>query len=435
MSVGGYHRSPRFGMLASRSDLTSRIVRKAATMHGLKRQEIAGSLVGLAVTLFACTTLAESKPLLEFGLSPVTIVCLGDSVTGVYYHTGGRRAYPEMLELAIQQVQHHAKVRVFNAGISGQTTTEGLARLDRDVLKHKPNLVTISFGLNDVTRLSEAQFEQNLKTLIEKCHSANAQVVLCTPNAVMDTDARPISKLTRYCERIRAVGQSLKVPVCDQFAAGERLQAQDAFAWRLTMSDEIHPNMDGHKRMAEELCRTITAKEVSLAKVGPPRDFLRKTKELLKDGKPVKVLAMPPYDGLIVPALKQLQSAAAVEVNTWPTDGESLVEIEQVARNTVRAMKPDLVILAVPANVGLKATDEEFVRSYSWIMNWSLSFGDQEWDCLVVHPSVSAPHAADARADLIRGLVRAQDLTLVDRPEMDNSTAEALFSESLKTSR
>jgi hypothetical protein len=69
------------------------------------------------------------------------------------------------------------------------------------------------------------------------------------------------------------------------------------------------------------------------------------------------------------------------------------VEIEQVARKTVRAMQPDLVILAVPTNVGLKATDEEFVRSYAWIMNWSLSFGDQEWDCLVVHPSVTAPHA------------------------------------------
>jgi len=402
-------------------------------MHGLKTQEVAGLLVGLAVTSFACTTLAENKPLLDFGVSPVKIVCLGDSVTGVYYHTGGRRAYPEMLELAIQQAQPHAKVQVFNAGISGQTTTEGLARLDRDVLKHKPNLVTISFGLNDVTRLSEDEFEQNLKAIIEKCRSANAQVVLCTPNAVMNTDARPISKLTRYCDRIRAIGQSLNVPVCDQFAAGERLQTQDSFAWRLTMSDEIHPNMDGHKRMAEELYRTITAKEVSLAKVGPPRDFLRKTKELLNHGKPVKVLAMPPYHALIVPALKQLHSAATVEVTAWPTDGESLAEIEQVASKTVRAMKPDLVILAVPANVGSQATDEEFIRSYSWIMNWSLSFGDQEWDCVVVHPSVSTPDTTEARADLIRRLVHAQDLSLIDRPGMDNSTTEALFSQSLKT--
>ena len=378
---------------------------------------------------------ARAKPLLELNSSPATIVCLGDSVTGVYYHTGGRRAYPEMLELAIQTAYPDAKIKVVNAGISGQTTTDGLARLDHDVLSHKPNLVTISFGLNDMTRLSQDQFEQNLKTLIENCRSANAQVVLCTPNAVIDTGSRPITKLIAYCDRIRAVGQSLKVPDCDQFAAGELFRNQDAFAWRLTMSDEIHPNLDGHKRMAEELCRTITAKKVSLAKVDPPQDFLRKTKALLKQGQPVKVLAMPPYDALIAPALKQQYPESSVEVTVWPVDGNTLAELEQAANKTVRAMKPDLVILAVPANVGDKVTDEEFIRSYAWIMNWSLSFGHQEWDCIVVHPTVGLLNSTDAHEDLIRRLVHAQDLTLIDREKTDNSTTEALFTKSLKTSQ
>ena len=74
-----------------------------------------------------------SNPLLTFGEKPVTIVCLGDSVTGVYYHTGGRRAYPEMLEIAIKLAVPKAKVTVINAGISGHTTQNGLERLDRDV--------------------------------------------------------------------------------------------------------------------------------------------------------------------------------------------------------------------------------------------------------------------------------------------------------------
>ena len=49
-------------------------------------------------------------------------------------------------------------MKVINAGISGHTTTEGLARLDRDVLQHKPDLVTVSFGLNDMIRVPEEQF-------------------------------------------------------------------------------------------------------------------------------------------------------------------------------------------------------------------------------------------------------------------------------------
>jgi lysophospholipase L1-like esterase len=374
-----------------------------------------------------------SPPLLQFGSSPVTIVCLGDSVTGVYYHTGGRRAYPEMLELAIRQALPQAQVKVINAGISGHATTQGLARLDRDVLQHKPDLVTISFGLNDMTRLSEEQFETNLKTLVVRCREAKAQVVLCTPNAVITTSGRPVEKLVGYCDRIRELGRTLRVPVCDQFAVGESLRAKDAWAWRLTMSDEIHPNMDGHKRMAQELCRTITGKEASLAEVGPPQDFLATTRKLLKDGKPVKVLAMPPFDGLASSALKQLHPQAVVDVAPWPTDGKSLAELEQAAKQLVRAMKPNLVIVAVPADAAA-ASDEQFVRSYSWTMNWSLSFGHQEWDCVVVHPSVVTPDINVPRGGLIRQLVRAQDLALIDRPAGDRSSAEVLFTNALKQS-
>ncbi len=371
-------------------------------------------------------TAPPAPSLLEFGSSPVTIVCLGDSVTGVYYHTGGRRAYPEMLEIAIRMAVPQAQVKVINAGISGHTTTQGLARLDRDVLQHKPALVTVSFGLNDVVRVPEEQFVSNLETLVARCREAKAQVVLCTPNAVITTSSRPVEKVSRYCDKIRELGGTLNVPVCDQFAAGESLRAKDAWAWRLTMSDEIHPNMDGHKRMAQELCRTITGKEVSLAEVGPPRDFLAKTRELLKQGKPVKVLAMPPLDAVAGSALKQLHLQAVADITPWPTDGKSLVALE-------RAAKPDLVILAVPANANA-ATDEEFARSYSWIMNWSLSFGHQEWDCVVVHPSVVAPDINVPRGDLIRQLVRAQDLTLIDRPADDRSPAEVLFGNALKQS-
>ncbi len=395
----------------------------------------AGLLAGEQAKVVAASGDApQATPsLLAFGPSPATIVCLGDSVTGVYYHTGGRRAYPEMLEIAIRMAVPQAQVRVINAGISGHTTVQGLARLDRDVLQHKPALVTISFGLNDVVRVPEEQFVANLAALVARCREAKSQVVLCTPNAVITTSSRPVEKVSRYCDKIRELGRTLNVPVCDQFAAGESLRAKDAWTWRLTMSDEIHPNMDGHKRMAQELCHTITGREVCLAKVGPPQDFLAKTRELLKQGKPVKVLAMPPWDAVVASVLKQFHPQAVVEITPWPTDGKSLAELERAAQQLVRATKPDLVVLAVPADAAA-TIDEEFARSYSWIMNWSLSFGHQEWDCVVVHPSVVAPDINVPRGDLIRQLVRAQDLTLIDRPAGDRSPAEVLFGNILKQS-
>ena len=60
-------------------------------------------------------------------------------------------------------------------------------------------------------------------------------------------------------------------------------------------------------------------------------------------------------------------------------------------------------------------------------MNWSLSFGYQEWDCVVIHPSVTEPDATGPRDDLIRQLIRAQHLHFIDRKPGDKEPATELF--------
>jgi len=363
-------------------------------------------------------------PVLSAFDKETTIVCLGDSVTGVYYHTGGHRAYPEMLEMGLRQAHPSSQVRVINAGISGHTTTDGLVRLEQDVLQHHPTLVTISFGLNDVTRVPPEQFRANLEQLIDRCRAAQCLVVLCTPNAVINTDGRPISRLTEYCDMIRDVGRKKTVPVCDQYAACERLRSRAPWTWRLTMSDEIHPNMDGHKRMAEELWRTISGSETSLDAIEPPPALIR-TQALLAAGNPIRVLAIEPIAAMMESAIQQHDPGAKVEVTAWPVAGKSLARLEQDAKDLVRAMKPDLVVLTIPATATAE-NDEQRVHAISWIMNWSLSFGHQEWDCIVVHPNVFDPGADSSMASVIRKLVRAQHLARLDREPGDVSNAETI---------
>jgi lysophospholipase L1-like esterase len=106
---------------------------------------------------------AQNRATPRGGKEPVRIVCIGDSITGVYYHSGGLRAYPEMLQIALQKIHPQAQLTVRNAGISGDTTTGGLKRLDRDVLAHKPHLVTVMFGMNDLVRTPVADFQNNLR--------------------------------------------------------------------------------------------------------------------------------------------------------------------------------------------------------------------------------------------------------------------------------
>ena len=364
---------------------------------------------------------------LETGGEPVTVVCFGDSVTGLYYHSGGRRAYTDLLGIGLQQASPKARVKTINAGLSGHTTRDALKRIQRDVLAHRPTLVTVMFGLNDMTRVPLDEYHSNLVTIVEQCRAAASEVMLCTPNSVINTASRPTEKLVQYCEVVRLVAHEQGVAVCDAYNSFDEVRKRDPLAWRLMMSDEIHPNMAGHKLIAEALTRTITGRTVSLAEVKPPSPSIPKTFFFLKTGKTVKILAMPPFDALIGPALKQLNSQAVLEITAWPTAGQTLVQLEQEAQKRVRQMKPDLVVIAVPRTADA-ASQEQFIRSHSWIMNWSLSFGKQEWDCLVIHPSVfDADKTDDQRDDLIRRLVKAQDLSLMDRQAGDHSNASDIL--------
>jgi lysophospholipase L1-like esterase len=362
---------------------------------------------------------------------PVKIVCLGDSVTGVYYHTGGRRAYPEMVGVALAQLYPAAKITIINAGVSGNSTQDALKRLQTDVFDHKPDLVTVMFGLNDMVRVPLADYQSNLKSIIEQGRAVGAEVLLCTPNAVIETGGRPTARLLEYTRAMKDVGQKLQVPVCDCYAAHGALRERDPLAWRLLMSDAIHPNMDGHKLNALALCRSISGRDVSLRGVAPPTPALPRTLARLKAGEPLRVLAMPPYDRMIEKSLRGVFPTAKVDVTQWPTEGRSLAEIEEASK-AVRAKEVDLVVLAIPAAVTPSEDPpaEAGIASYTWILNWSLSFGYQQWDVMAIAPSVlkSELSEAEKKAEkFARRLIVAQDLIPVVRRDDDDSPPQKIL--------
>lgn len=384
----------------------------------------------LLLGISCVSAFGDDGPLLVFNSAPIKIVCLGDSVTGVYYHTGGRRAYPELLETALRELYPKTDIKVVNAGISGHTTINGLERLDTDVLAHHPQLVTVAFGLNDVTRVTPEMFRANLLEIASRCQAQRCKVVLCTPNAVITTSGRPTEKVEQYCDIIRSVAQEKSLPLCDQYAAQTEIRKKDAWTFRLLLSDEIHPNLTGHKRMAEELVRVISGKTISLDDLPAdptPLDFVDAR---VRAGKPIRIAVMPPFQSIVIAELKRRHPAATVEVLEWPSGEQTLAMIEQFVRDKIRGWKPDLVVLAIPRSAygtSSAVEQEPFVRSYTWVMNWSLSYGQKEWDCLVIHPSVVTADRPDARDPLVRKLVAAQDLQLIDREAGDPNSFEQLL--------
>jgi len=396
----------------------------------------------LALLLPVSSRLAETpamnriREVLASGEKQVRVVAFGDSVTGLYYHTGGRQAYGELLGEAIRQINPQADLTIINAGRSGHTTANGLGRIGQDVLVHKPHLVTVMFGLNDVAKLPIEAYHKNLIEIVRQCRASGAEVVLCTPNAVLTTPERPLEKVFAYSEVTRAVAREFTVPLCDTYREMEALKTRDQETWRLAMSDEIHPNYGGHRRIAEALARTITGKATVLEDKAPAPPHLAFTQARLEAGEAVKVLAMPPFDTLVGEALRDLVPGANVGVVPWPTEGFSRYLLMKDAAHRVRPLAPTLVIVAIPRSAA--ADDrEQFIRTQMWIASNSLSRGKREWDVVVVHPSVVEGEPAEAEKEndaLIRRIIVNQDLPLLDRTPGDLRPADEILREWLAAS-
>jgi acyl-CoA thioesterase-1 len=103
------------------------------------------------------------------------ILVLGDSLT-VGYGLAEEEAFPARLEARLRAAGIAAAV--LNAGVSGDTTAGGLARLDW-VLGDAPDHVIVALGANDALRgLDPAQVEANLATIVERLEARGVRVLV-----------------------------------------------------------------------------------------------------------------------------------------------------------------------------------------------------------------------------------------------------------------
>jgi acyl-CoA thioesterase-1 len=103
------------------------------------------------------------------------IVVLGDSLSAGYGLEAGQ-SFPDHLQSLLDAGGY--RFRVVNQGLSGDTTTGGLSRLEA-CLAEKPRLVILELGGNDGLRGTPvAQMKQNLETMIQRVKASGAEVLL-----------------------------------------------------------------------------------------------------------------------------------------------------------------------------------------------------------------------------------------------------------------
>ncbi len=185
-----------------------------------------------------------------------TVVVLGDSLTAGY-GLSRQEAFPAQLEAALQAVG--MSVKVINAGVSGDTSAGGLARLAWS-LADDPQLVIVELGANDALRgLDPGQTRSNLDAILRELQKRSIAVLLAGMRAPRSLGGEYYTRFDPiYPELAEAYGVALYPFFLEGVAAEPRLNQQDG----------IHPNRAG---VAEIVRRMLPQVIELLREVREPR--------------------------------------------------------------------------------------------------------------------------------------------------------------------
>jgi acyl-CoA thioesterase-1 len=182
----------------------------------------------------------------------VTIVAFGDSITAGY---AVRRGFPSFWEEMLEKRYPEAKIELINSGTSGDTTMDGLARLDWSVLSYEPDLVTINFGINDcVFGLGLEKFEMNFVEMVRRIRAGPGSEILLLSSQPLETP--PYDRLVLdYYQAIERVAGEMEVGFVDVYGAWMKSVGQGTPLASLILSGLDHPNEAGYRIIAEELMK------------------------------------------------------------------------------------------------------------------------------------------------------------------------------------
>ena len=244
------------------------------------------------------------------------IVCVGDSVTFGYRvpvvwpdkpteYDPEWLPYPMLLEKHLRAANPGRKIEVFPMAVPGYTSHQGLAWLQRDIDRLKPDMVIASFGWNDVSlsdvadreairtdwypvavrwlidhsqafahatrwlrnrnqapqqrprpvpRVAQAEYLNNFSAIAALVRSANARlIVIGAPYRDATTNPTEAKLMKDYRGALRSKIESMRVPYVEVLELTEAAApANEGFFGEL-----IHPNHMGHRLMAAELAKLI----------------------------------------------------------------------------------------------------------------------------------------------------------------------------------
>lgn len=180
------------------------------------------------------------------------IVCLGDSLT-FGFGVSRTHCWTSILE-------RDYNITIINKGINGDTTGGMLARFHQDVLSHKPDMVFLMGGANDIfTSGTSSHARSNIASLVQQSLAACIKPVLCIGVPIIVSQIPSIWKsltdfsvaeteLLSYYAWLHTYARTFSVPCVDFYHYFADIDEATRISYYL---DGLHMNQAGHIQMAQ----------------------------------------------------------------------------------------------------------------------------------------------------------------------------------------
>jgi len=181
-------------------------------------------ITGLFCLLMSISSWAQVKPV---------ILVIGDSLSAEYGLPKGT-GWVNLMEDQLSRSK--SPWSIFNASISGETSSGGLSRLPNLLAQKKPGLVIIELGANDALRgLPVNQTEANLRKMVQMSKNSGAKVLLCG-----------IQIPSNYGQTYTAQFKNLYPQIANQEGVELMPFFLEGIATKpeLFQADRLHPNVD-----------------------------------------------------------------------------------------------------------------------------------------------------------------------------------------------
>jgi lysophospholipase L1-like esterase/MoaA/NifB/PqqE/SkfB family radical SAM enzyme len=185
--------------------------------------------------------------------NPCKIIFFGDSIT---------KEYAPKMEGKLKKEYPDFNLSFINAGIVGETSRDGLNRLN-SLLQEKPQVVVIDFGMNDWRKgVCEEEYKQNIIKIIDEFEKIGTRVILPTITPACEGGLNyALTKIENYNRTIKEeIYKEKRVKVIDLYS----LWLKKFRNVKKGLRDKLHPNKKGYDLIIESLMYVIPRKNTTI---------------------------------------------------------------------------------------------------------------------------------------------------------------------------